>query len=221
MTSGLSADRDTHSLIGLPITKRKKARDNTPVAFPTCCKNKNKPKLALQSELDRPAHPPGVLSLRTTFSPRHFFSTVRSINLLRFDPSFSSLSGIHRGHGLAVAPGDDSRTARRDVVGAGAADGDVPDAAELPADATQPVAVHRLRLRRGLGDAGLVLLPAPDLPPCPGALPLRRVQARAQPRRADPRPGTGHHPQRLQSAQPLRWYIILQTHVAAVKFTSF
>lgn len=110
-----------------------------------------------------------------------------------------------------MAPGDSRPRRRRgdgDTVLGPADGGGVPGLAQLPAGATQPVPVHRLRLRRRLGDARVLLLPAPGLPPGPGAMPLRRVQARAQPHRAVPRPGAGHDPQRLRPAQPMRWYIM-------------
>lgn len=85
----------------------------------------------------------------------------------------------------------------------------VADDAQLPAGADQPVPVPWLRLRRRLSDAVLLLLPAPGLLPVAGALPLRRVQARAEPARLVPRPSPGHDPQRLQPAQqPMRRYLI-------------
>jgi hypothetical protein len=103
---------------------------------------------------------------------------------------------MHRRHHgtAAVAKGDSSAPDGTDVGGA-ADSGDVSNAA------AQPVPVHRPRLF-GAGyarDARLVL--SPDLRPGPSALPLRRIQARAQPHRDAPRTGARHDLQRLQPAQ--------------------
>lgn len=116
------------------------------------------------------------------------------------------------GGGDAVRGADDDD----DGGGVGAADGT--DDAELPGGAAQPVPVHRLRVRRRVGDAVVVLLRAPGVLTVPGSVPLRRVQARRRrPVRPVPRPGAGHRPQRVQPAQqPLRWY----TPPVPVHFTS-